>query len=418
MKLKRTIAFALTLLMLLPCVLTAAVALEEEGDWLVHESLINENGYVCTKETMKASYGARTVANRTFDKQGHLLKEVEKTRDADGSSYTRTKTCSYNKAGDQVTEAYSFRASDGDFERYVAVYTYDKKGRLTKETFSVQNTEGTDFSARTLTYDAKGNKTKAVIEQRQADGITSRDVYTYAYDKQNRVVKVSFQSASSSDYVRNETVRYTYQNGRPVKETSVETSGVVGNMMTTKKSIVRTFDKKGNEIKTVERETNDYYAQTKKTERTFNRQKHLLTETYISKDSYGTVLKSKEVNTYDANGFLTKHVKTEKDSDGRNDKSTETCVNDKKGNPTKKTTVEMNYGETTKTVETITYDKKGREATHKTAVRTADGALIKYAETYTYDKAGNVVKSVVTTKEADGVGRQVYTSTYQKVAKK
>ncbi len=416
MKLKRSLALVLTLLMLLPCFLTAVSALDEEGDWLVHESQINENGYVCTRETMKSTYGTRSVRTCTFDQQGRLLKEVDKNVEGSDSRFGSTKTCTYNKAGNLVTEAYSFSSTDGFFEKYLAVYTYDKKDRLIKETLTMQHEDGTDVSVRTLTYDAKGNKTGAVVEQRQADGITMRDVYTYAYDKQNRVVKASCKSASSIDLLKNETVKYTYKNGRLVKEYAVEESGFLPYLSKLKKTTTHTYDKKGNERKTVYRETSDDgFWKTETTKRTFDKQKRLLTETIVRKDSYGSAQKSNEVFTFDKNGFLTKHTKVEKDNDGVSNKLTETFVNDKKGNPVKKTTAETNFGDTTKTTEIISYDKKGRESTHKTTVRSQDGSVTRYTNAYTYDKAGNAVKTLVTIKDAEGTGKEVHTGTYQKV---
>ena len=221
MKLNRTIALLLSLLLLLPCFVTAAFADMDDGDWLVHESTINEQGYVCTKETMKSSYGAKHVYTYTFDKAGRLLTSAESNREDDGVKFSNTKTCTYNKAGDLITEAYSFRDSGGYFERYLAVYTYDEKGNLTKETFNSQNEEGTEVNVRKLTYDAKGNKIKTVIDHRQADGITSRDVFTFTYDKQNRVIKKKVAYTSNTDLVSYLTVKYTFKNGRLAKETSV-----------------------------------------------------------------------------------------------------------------------------------------------------------------------------------------------------
>lgn len=417
MKLKRTLALVLTLMMLLPCFLTAAFA-ADDGDWLTHESLVNENGFVCTKETMKSSNGAGYVYQYTFDAQGHLLKAVESNRESDGTRFGNVKTCTYNKAGDLVTEAYSFEGQDGDFEKYLAVYSYDKKGRLTKETLSFQNAEGTETNVRTLTYDAKGNKTKAVVNQRQADGITSRELYTYAYDKQNRVVQKKYRSSSSVDYIHNETTKYVFENGRLAKEILVEVSGIDDNITTYRTTTTHTYDKKGNEIKTSVRvKTSDDVSSSEVTTRTFGKQKRLLTEKTVKKDSFGTSLTISAVNTYDENGFLAKHVKTEKSNDGRNDRLTETYVNDKKGNPVKKTTVETMYGDTTKTVETAAYDKKGRLTDRATTVRYDDGSHYKTKESFVYDKFDNVTRTVVVFANEEGKTKEVYVFSFRKIAK-
>lgn len=375
---KKLIAILLALLLMCSVALPVfAFPSTDEGDGR-DETYGIAKGYVRTKESQKSTEGYSNVITRTYNKQGKLTKEVQKSKSDDysGTSITKntydkkgnltksvyyendyviTDTFAYNSKGNVTKETRKIAYEDNSTWTLIRTYTYNKAGKVTKELAYYDDCE----DIKTCTYDKKGNLTKEVRTQSYEDNTQTKNTITYAYDKNGNETKMSIVDKD----------RYG----------SVE-----------KHSYVCVYNEKNLCVK--------------------------MTEKWSFEDNEGNIEKSSAVSTYtyDKAGNLTKEVFKSTYGDGS--KRTLTFVNtyDETGNKVKAVTTEKSDGYNAKTTATYTYTA-GLLTKEATVTKDGDGTF-KVTETYAYDKAGNLTKYVCAYKYADGTAnKEVTVYTYQKI---
>ena len=142
----------------------------------------------------------------TYDAKGNLIKSVE--TDSEGV-VVQTETYAYNSDG-KLTK-YTL---EGDGFRNTETNTYDKNGYLIKNVLEYGgNTGPREVHTTVYTNDADGNHIKTNYSEKYADGSGYSVVYTYTYDKGNKML-----TESASYY----TTYYTYDNyGNLISEETV-----------------------------------------------------------------------------------------------------------------------------------------------------------------------------------------------------
>lgn len=142
----------------------------------------------------------------TYDAKGNLIKSVE--TDSEGVARL-TETYTYDSNGNPTKYT-----SDSDGYLSTETYTYDKNGYLIKmvEEYGV-GTSSKEVDTTVYTNDADGNCIKQTYSEKYADGSGYSVVYTYTYDKGNKML-----TESASYY----TAYYTYDNyGNLISEETV-----------------------------------------------------------------------------------------------------------------------------------------------------------------------------------------------------
>ena len=371
---KKVIALLLTLVLLFAAALPAsAIIYGDEGDEF--ETFGIAEGYVRTKEVIKSEESTRTIT-RAFNKQGKLVSETdvyvgegytEKTAqkltyDKKGNltkeiyyfdDNVSTTIYTYNQAGNPIKEVCTISYEDNTSTTTSKVYTYDKNGNKIKEV-----SYGYDCVATTTyTYDGKGQLTKESEISVYEDNSKYTNVTTYAYDKNGNEIKRAQKTTSPGDGSSSHTVTSVYNDkGQLVKCTDVSTYG----SSTTREVIVYTYDKNGNKIKEVDKQSfPDNTKATMTTTSTYDADGHVIKEVCVLKSAWST---SKTIITcvYDSAGRLKKETNVYKDSDGA-EKTVKMLAYDKAGN-LKKVTISYSPtgdGIVSKTVTTYAYQKIG-----------------------------------------------------------
>lgn len=154
----------------------------------------------CIKETQLYDGKLAWCTTSTYDAKGNLIKAVG--TDSDGVA--QTETYAYN--------------SDGNLTKYTwkgvgflntETYTYDKNGYLIK--IVEESSDGVHTTV--YTNDADGNCIKRTYSEKYTDGSGFTSIFTYTYDKGNKLL------TESTDYY---TTYYTYDNyGNLISEKTV-----------------------------------------------------------------------------------------------------------------------------------------------------------------------------------------------------
>ena len=154
----------------------------------------------------------------TYDSKGNQIKAVG----SDSEGVVLTETYAYDSNGNLTKYT-----SDSDGYLSTETYTYDKNGYLIKmvEEYGV-GTSSKEVDTTVYTNDADGNCIKQTYSEKYADGSGFTSVYTYTYDKGNKML------TESGDYF---TTYYTYDKyGNLVSEKLVyNDSGKVETVSTT-----------------------------------------------------------------------------------------------------------------------------------------------------------------------------------------
>ena len=177
------------------------------------------------------SDGVMYEAQYTYDASGNYIKEIESyggnptwyttsTYDAKGNLIKSVVT---NPEGDVLmTDTYTYD-SNGNLTKYFSddsypvttTFTYDKNGYLIKRV--VESSDG--VSTTVYTNDADGNCIKQTYSEKYTDGSGFTSIYTYTYDKGNKLL------TESTDYY---TTYFTYDKyGNLISEKTVFTDSSV-----------------------------------------------------------------------------------------------------------------------------------------------------------------------------------------------
>ena len=371
--LKSTVALLLALVLLVCAALPAfAFSYGDEGDEFASFGIAK--GYVRTKADRKDSEGGTHVVAWTYNEQGKLLKKTDTSKGPEGT-YKMTVKNTYDKKGNLTKEVFNDNGTV-----FASTHTYDKKGNVIKSVQKTTNPDGTvytsttvctydkqnrltkqvddfGFSVRTRTYafDKAGKLTKETDVSVSEDNIRTSETTTHTYDKAGHEIMLAIVSKSTLTGSGKRTLTSVYNSkGQLVKHTEVDTRyGQTDREVTT-----YTYDKKGNKTKEVIQSTyGDGTKESRTITSTYDDKGHLTKEVYADKTQWGAA-KSTYVYAYDSKGRTTKMTHTYKSSDAES-KSTETYTYSKAGNLIK-TVESISDGDYTgKVVTTYTYQKIG-----------------------------------------------------------
>lgn len=379
---KKTVALLLTVLMLLPCCMTAAsaadVPLTAFGNNLYRfvpcinlEPMVRpwkdsdfgvSAGWVKSKETSLLT-GLYTVSC-TYDQQGRLLKKVE------DDSVVTVYTYSYDEAGLLIKESMrrtlketvvSFRGTLSS----VTAYAYDADGRLKKMVKkSVDETGAISKTVTAIAYDAAGRIKKVTMLYTSRTGASEKVVYTYAYDRTGNLSKIVAAGYGDDGSKVSKQTEYTWThdaNGT-LRKLVLVTKTTAGMQTSTVKS-AWSFDQNGNLIKAVDRERG-------------------ITAAYVY-DENGRMIKAKEQHSesiaseavisfaYDRDGRVTKCVEIVISNEGARSTTTFVYAYDGGGNM-----------------------KKVAMKTVRFNAENSSSSPYKGAIAFKYDKYGNLLKMV------------------------
>ncbi|MBR3553176.1 MAG: hypothetical protein IKN72_07285 [Clostridia bacterium] len=238
MKLKRTLAIVLSILMLLPCFLTAASA-GEFWDGEVVGLFSAADGYVCTKQVQKDTDGYAVAQSFSYDRQGKPLKvaEVRKNGDVTEKAVT-TYQYEYDENGNVIKKRSERKTNWSDVELVITKYAYDKRGNMIRKV-EYGPMEG-EKTVTVYTYDKRGNQTKIQSVRKDADGVQSRETTVSVYNSRNQPVKLVFKRKDADGYYETEKVVSVFDDaGKLVKRSYAAVTGYEEYHLTV------TFDKNG-----------------------------------------------------------------------------------------------------------------------------------------------------------------------------
>ena len=321
---KKTIAIILAILMLLPCVLTAAYAFspaDEENFGImpgyarikaVHKSAdgttwamastYNKAGLLTkTVEVEKSDFGTtKTTTAFAYDKNGNVKKKAAKTVDADGWSKEVT-AYAYNKNGDVKKTVYTYEGSGNYSEKITSTYTYDRSGKLVKVVAKRSGLGGDWTITTTYDYDAAGRKIKE--DQFNPYSMVQECVREYGYDAAGNLNRISY-AEYGTDYEYHSTQTLTYdKQGNLTKETFRDTDSNNETVTT------YTYDKNGRLKKQATTCRAQVYGDgyTETTAYSYDKNGNLTKEVVKFENAFG-VKKTAIAYAYDANGNLCKKV--------------------------------------------------------------------------------------------------------------
>lgn len=338
---KKTIAWILAVLMLLPCCLTVTAVSDllynshvldsktfdpesihekiyydyveaQRRPWLNDAFGIAE-GWVRTKVV----YGSAWQYVRTYDSNGNLLKQTDHSVGLDRTVYT------YDENGNLIKMTakgdYLHKNTIGNEVSIAVAYTYDKNGKLIKEVSCEKlfDTNDTVKTVRVYTYDANGYLKKETWKStdfyRDKKITVEKGTITYAYNKIGDLIKTvtktvqRWESETPRTTTSTDVIAYarTYDaNGAQRKLVRRETFSSDGRVISVRKS-AWAFDSSGRMTKVSDNE-NDVTGTY-----TYDRSGHLIKSSMLyGGDRMITTF------TYDKNGRLIKSVCTETERDG------------------------------------------------------------------------------------------------------
>lgn len=273
-------------------------------------------------------YVSKTTTKNTYDKKGNLTKQVVYYND-----YVRTSTFTYNKAGKVTKEVHKSVYEDNSVFKTSTAYTYNKAGNVAKEVsyyddcesvtvytynkagLPVKETVKRSYEDNTKTvittnyaYDKNGNMTKLTFAEKDRYGSAEKRVYVYTYNEKNLCVKMketwTFRDKEGSAETTRDVTTYAYdKNGNVTKQVykSVSDSGEKRTV-----TFLYTYDENGNRTEWVTTEESGF-GNSKETVTYTYKAGRLVKETVVS-EGYDGAGKTTETYTYDKAGNLTKYV--------------------------------------------------------------------------------------------------------------